>query len=1806
MNVRSSETVGRVVFASFLVLVLFCFPSGALVPQQDALNVPVEYSRIAGPAWLMDRARAVSLSPERAPSNIRETFPGGPTPGGSSANNSAEQGQSGGASSTSGEELNKSNSKANPGWHFIKAPLVSHEHAKAYYKSSAAGKTKGAVHAQNTAAGLLTADSPSPEINELARALFNDPQQIYVYIHNNIDYVPYFGSLKGATLTYLDGSGNDFDQASLMIALLRASGYTAEYVYCQVTIPGAQVANWLGVDQNFDAISRVIAYGGIPGEVETDGTATLDRVWVKVNINGVDQYFDPAFKPYSYTSKINIGQAIGYDQNGFISEATAGATIGADYVQNLNEANIRNRLNAYSSNLIGLIRNHYANRDIKEIIGGREIVPNDTTQHSATLVEPWPEIPHEYTTTLQIQHAGIDYTIYTPDLGGKRLTLTYSAGDHHPELRLDGSLVASGAGTAAGSKLDLTITVDHPYSGLNGTYADQPATYKVESGRSYAIVYNLAGAGDALIQQRQKQLDSYRAQGLSNTSEAVLGETMNLMGITYLKEGYLANRLISALADTVITQHHAVGLIAQEEGYYIDVRNINLSLMSKHFTAADEQAHLRTAALIYSAFEHGMLEQLMGSDKPSVSTVKLFQLANSTRIKVFSVNSSNYATGPSPIRPQLVYYSLEDLDDFQSRVNDGFDLILPQNGQLVLNQWKGQGYVSKKVLPDWQQFEMGIGGGYSGGFGSFLEGIDVSWVYDNTFNNNYVYEQTPLTVAASASFEPIEMASGAYFFDHSDLELAGKPPLSLSFARSYDSRLNFTERTLGYGWTHNLDIYIKETSHGEPGLGSRQPVDAAALIAGLYVNLQLFNAQDNLQTWMIASLASKWAMDQLIDNAVTVNLGKKAIEFIKLPDQTYASPPGITTTLVRNTDGTYSVRERFGTQLDFNANKQISRGTDVDGNTMTFSYSGTNLTTVADAFGRSISLQYSGNSVNRVLDSTGRSILFGYDANNNLTAVTDPEGKIWGYGYDGSHRMTDLRNPLGITTAANTYDALGRVMTQTVPRQGGTNAVYSYYFDGYSGTEVDPSGHWTSFFYDSKGREYAKIDTLGNQVYKVFDGQDHVVEFYDQRWYLTSYEYDNQNNLVRITDPYGYMTTNTYDAQFRLTDVTDPLSHTTSYAYDTKHHPVSATDAVGNTTRASYYSNGLTNTRKDGRDVVTTLTYDGYGNLHTLQTGSHPQVTQDYDATGRLLALTDQVRSRTSFSYDRRGLLLSRTDPLGYSTILTYDNAGRVSTRKDRNGDVISYTYTPSGKVDTVTYPNSSSIIYTYDSLDNLVSMRDATGTTSYAYDELNRLKSITDPRGFMVSYKYDEAGNIIELKYPGNRKVTYTYNPWNRLETVRSWLGQTATYYYDAAGRCTGLTHFNGTQIYYNLDAANRLTDIDIVNSDLATWIAYYSFALDGNGNRTGELNSVPLDPPAPGASTAAYSYNEMKNRLISAAGSSFTYDNEGQLNNGSGSSYTFDYDHRLTGIGAAASFSYDGSGNRLQAVKGSAVTRYIHDARGNLLAEADASNQITRYYVYGMGLLAMITPENQTYCYHFDATGNTIAITDNTENVINGYAYDPYGKVVDEVETVQQPFKFVGQYGVMAEQNGFYYMRARYYDPGVGRFISEDPIGLAGGDVNLYGYVTNNPINLVDPSGLLAPPWHFGITSIAAMNSGKSLGESLILAWNATAVDFGSQGTSPADTVQHAMATAGQSTAEAIAATNAYIQASINSGNLPGAIHAAQDLATPGHAGQEWPGFKWDWNTAMHISGDAFPSLNTINQAYQNTKGVLNPCTK
>jgi RHS repeat-associated protein len=213
-------------------------------------------------------------------------------------------------------------------------------------------------------------------------------------------------------------------------------------------------------------------------------------------------------------------------------------------------------------------------------------------------------------------------------------------------------------------------------------------------------------------------------------------------------------------------------------------------------------------------------------------------------------------------------------------------------------------------------------------------------------------------------------------------------------------------------------------------------------------------------------------------------------------------------------------------------------------------------------------------------------------------------------------------------------------------------------------------------------------------------------------------------------------------------------------------------------------------------------------------------------------------------------------------------------------------------------------------------------------------------------------------------------------------------------------------------------------------------------------------------------YEYDD-DNRMTSAGSKTFGYDaNGGLVNTSAGRTYTWNRDGMLNSVsngGSTYTYAYDPLGRRIKKTVNigcnETVTKYVYDPSGALVAETGITNTVTAYYVYGAGgLISKIIPgtPDEAYYYHYDGIGSTIAITDANENIVNKYAYDTFGAVLDSVEGISNPFKYVGAYGVMDEGNGLLYMRARYYDPAVGRFINKDPIGLAGG-INQYVYAGN-----------------------------------------------------------------------------------------------------------------------------------------------------
>lgn len=313
-----------------------------------------------------------------------------------------------------------------------------------------------------------------------------------------------------------------------------------------------------------------------------------------------------------------------------------------------------------------------------------------------------------------------------------------------------------------------------------------------------------------------------------------------------------------------------------------------------------------------------------------------------------------------------------------------------------------------------------------------------------------------------------------------------------------------------------------------------------------------------------------------------------------------------------------------------------------------------------------------------------------------------------------------------------------------------------------------------------------------------------------------------------------------------------------------------------------------------------------------------------------------------------------------------------------------------------------------------------------------------------------------------------------NRLWKVTEWLGKTTTYSYDDAGNLSDILNPNNTEVVFAYDNADRLTGLSNTKFD-STVISSYSYTLDAIGNHENVVVSEPLIPLI-SAANVAYNYDS-ENRMTGAGGITNTFDDNGNMTAKGNDIFAYDYNDRLvesTVSGIVAQYGYDGQSNRRVKSENGLVKRYVLDVNGslsNVLAETDGNGTITAYYVHGLGLISKIMPDGTAYYYHYDSRGSAIALTDAGENITDAYTYDPFGNVVNQFGVTANPFRYVGRYGVQDEGNGLQYIRARYYIPEIGRFITKDPLTGKDGDsqsLNRYVYALNNPVRKFDISGL------------------------------------------------------------------------------------------------------------------------------------------
>ena len=708
-------------------------------------------------------------------------------------------------------------------------------------------------------------------------------------------------------------------------------------------------------------------------------------------------------------------------------------------------------------------------------------------------------------------------------------------------------------------------------------------------------------------------------------------------------------------------------------------------------------------------------------------------------------------------------------------------------------------------------------------------------------------------------------------------------------------------------------------------------------------------------------------------------------------------------------------------------------------------------------------------------DAEGNPTFYEYDAAGNLVLVRDPAGGETRYEYDAAGRVISVTDPLGRETETR-YDPNDRVIE--IIDANDENLLYVYDANGNPIRVTDRLDQVTEFEWDANDFLTLVRDPARGETRFSRDAMNRPTDRTDPEGRITGFTYDAGGNLETVTAPLSRLIRYEYDSEGNLTVRIDPDGGRWTYTYDALNRVTEAADPLGNRTGYLYDpESGLLTEVIDPEEGRTQFRYDELGRLVSATDPSGGVTTYEYNRVGQLVRLTNPGRNPITFEYDAAGRLVSETDPLGAREQFFYDLAGQLDRSVDRRGQTTRYRYDPLGRTTAVTYEDGSEVRWTYDSEGRRTGRTDSSGTSAYQYDSLGRLTSFSDPRGFAIGYRYDRTGLQTDLTYPGQRTVLYRYNGAGQMREMEDWLRNITGYSYDDGGRLSRIDYPNRLAATFGYDDASRLTEVANLMPD-ASLLSRYRFTLDGRGNRISVEKEEPLKAwISPEETDARYNGGD---ELLAIGTFSNEYDANGNLVQESSINtsldLTFGVRDELTELdrdGAVIGFLYDGDGNRIGLRRDGVTQQFVVDpnrALPDLIAEADGDGNIGSYYLYGIGLAAQVSADgSRIRYYHFDPIGSTIALSDPAGQVTDSYSYDEFGRLNRRTGTTENRFRFVGRLGVQDDETGLFHMRARYYDPVAGRFVSRDTIGLAGG-MNRYLYAGNDPVSEVDPSGLIA----------------------------------------------------------------------------------------------------------------------------------------
>lgn len=754
----------------------------------------------------------------------------------------------------------------------------------------------------------------------------------------------------------------------------------------------------------------------------------------------------------------------------------------------------------------------------------------------------------------------------------------------------------------------------------------------------------------------------------------------------------------------------------------------------------------------------------------------------------------------------------------------------------------------------------------------------------------------------------------------------------------------------------------------------------------------------------------------------------------------------------------------FATEFIYNEFGLITQETDNEGGVHRYNYEHGLRTSYTDPEGNVTRYAYDATlnliGVIDALDQRQTRYFF----HGKLTSSTDKDGAVWLRTYNAQGLLETLTAPDGQVTRYS-YNAQGLLIQQTDARERATR--YQWNDAGELIALINPESHKQSFKYDDWGQVVQMDVWLASR----------------QHGGTTRYFYNASNELIRITYPSGERVDIAYNANGQIERMSDRRGRVTHYEYDGLSQVIRHTDAEGNSLAYEYDTerNLVRLTNENGDDYQ--FVYDG--NERLIKEIGFDGRTQHYkyNAAGHLIKHLDAGEVVTDFERDPLGRMLSKTS-----------SALKINGDSNKANEFNRYLYDPVGRLKE-TYNDHQYIAFHYDKRGQLIRehhsdlnaqrqrISDSMVDIHYQRHASGQLKKLQLPQGQTIDYQYDNNDRFHQALFNGNAITTIERDTFG-FERSRQQGALTTYSDYDPMGRLVKQRTEHQQQKAgviqreYQYDPFGNLSVFkDGIGKD-DTWEVRYVYDMVDRLKRTqGDLSETFVFDPAGNLLTQQkkeHGKTTHGNRLTLQGDRKFEYDARGNLIReirGKGGKletvFEYNFNNQLCKVikdSQITEYTYDPIGRRIRKQDNFGVTHYLW--AGDQLAQ-EKRNNIQKTYVYepeSFKPIAMVQ-DGEIYHYHLDHLGTPRELTNQQGKLVWKARYKTYGNVaVKAVEEIENNLRFQGQY--FDQETGLHYNRHRYYDPSIGQFTTQDPIGLLGG-VNNYQYAPN-PTGWVDPLGL------------------------------------------------------------------------------------------------------------------------------------------